>query len=130
MADQMGLRDWTICVSGDEVDGEPHDAESEIGADCTVTYGRKNANIRFSNDWSNWEPADLRYVVVHELVHCHTIPIEWALNHIQTHLSFAMMQMVRDAHTDFHELAVDGIAGAWAETLPLPIRVEPLQEAA
>ena len=124
LADVMGLRDWTITVAGDAPDGDPHDAESEIGADCTVTYGRKSAIIRLADGWESWEATDVRYVVVHELVHCHTIPMQWAVNNIAAHVTPAMFDMLTSAHTDFHELAVDGIATAWAAMLPLPIRTE------
>lgn len=121
MADLCGLRDWTITLSDEPIEGVPHSVGSEFGGECNVIYGSKYAVIKLADSWPRWEPEKLRTTVVHELTHCHTIPMEWALNGAQDHLAPAMFSLLFGAHRDFHELAVDGISTAWAERLPLPI---------
>lgn len=116
LADLMGLRDWTIQV---EVGGD--DLVGYAGR-CNVPYGQKFATIRLAPSWAKETWSELRNTCVHELIHCHMMPIRWSINNVQNHLSPSMFDMFTGSYTDFEELAVDGIATAWAETLPLPIK--------
>lgn len=118
MADLCGLRDWTFRVD----EGEP--GNEHWSGSCEVVYGRKYAIIRFAPGWADQAPEDLRNTCVHELIHCHVKPMEWTVNNTQDHLPPAMFGMLTAGYSDSEELAVDGIATAWAERLPLPMLAE------
>lgn len=122
LADVMGLRDWTITMRD-----EP--CSEDCAADIQVTYGRKFASIRFDPDWASEKPETLRATCIHELLHCHLKPTEWALNNAQSALGMLAFGVLSGAYEDALEVAIDGIANEWANTLPLPIRQEILEAA-
>lgn len=115
LADLMGLRDWTVNVL-------PTPCDTEYAAQVEVRYGRKFANVQFADDWANVSPESLRATCVHELLHCHLKPTEWALNNVQFTLGSLAFGVLEGAYTDALEVAVDAIASEWAKTLPLPVK--------
>lgn len=121
LADLMGLRDWTIGLANDPPQSDPHDGHIVEG-ECLVSYGRKVAMIAVPANWDDQAPDELRRVLVHELIHCHQEPVQWAFNTAANRLGFEAGSVARDAFTGAFEVAVDGIATAWARTLPLPVK--------
>lgn len=118
MADEMGLRDWTIVLSHAEPDDDDH------GAECDVTYGRKLATITFRDDWVQWDAERIRQLVAHELLHVHTWPMEQRLCDLKDLIGESAYTVASLAFRDALEHAVDGIATEWAATLPLPIKAK------
>jgi len=116
LADLMHLRDWRLTLSHDPPD------DQEAAAQCNVTHGSKRAVIRVATDWPSWTPADARHYMTHELLHCHLAATTWAIFNAKHVVSQGMMDMLSDGHLDALEVGIDGIALAWAETLPLPIK--------
>lgn len=114
LADLMGLTDWTFGLSPDQPGNENH------GAEINVVYGRKFAEIAFRHDWCHGRPKDFRSLCVHELLHCHVNHVRWPLNNVAEIVGTAVYAPLYNGVTDAIEYAVDGIAMAWAETLPLP----------
>lgn len=118
LADIMGLRDWTISLEHAPPSSEPHDGH-KVQGECAVNYGRKSATISICPDWPEDDPEEVRRVVVHELLHCHVEPVQWAFNNAANRLGFEAGSVAREAFTDAFEVAIDGIAVAWAESLPM-----------
>jgi hypothetical protein len=119
LADLMGLRDWHLILADGPPESEPTEGH-RVQGECTVSYGRKSATIAVSDDWAGEDPDELRRVLVHELIHCHQEPVQWAFNNAANRLGFEAGSVAREAFTDAFEIATDGIAVPWAETLPLP----------
>lgn len=117
MADEMGLRDWTIKIEGQHVDGD----DGAAMAETRVTYGRKVAVVRFCHDFAELTPEEQRHTVVHELLHCH-------LDQVATPVENGLEQLIgRPAYTVLFEhvrvaieLAVDAITDVLEPHLPLP----------
>jgi hypothetical protein len=126
MADMMALRDWEFRISDDPPDPNQDDdlPSSSKAAQVEVTYGRRVARLFFANDWSTWEPGELRQTVAHELIHCHQEPMRWSLNNVKHVVSPPMMAVLYAAFTDGLELATDAIATAWADSLPMPVMAD------
>lgn len=114
LADLMGLRDWRLTLSH-----EPPD-DQDAAAQCNVTHGSKRAVIRVASDWPSWTQEDARHYMTHELLHCHMAPTTWAVFNAKHVVSEGMMDMLSDGHLDALEVGIDGIALAWAETMPMP----------
>lgn len=121
IADLCGLRDWTVRV-------DVATADDNHAGECAVTYGRKFGTVRLAEDWASEEPDTVRQTVVHELLHMHTEPIFWAVNNAQDVLGTATFTVLEGGVRDALEVAIDGIATAWAETLPLPVKAEPTRK--
>ena len=119
VADMMGLRDWAFAVEV-EMSFSPGDDNANIGC----TYGRKFATVKFRGDWPEWEPEYLRVVTVHELVHAHIDPIRLPLANIRAQIGQTLYDVTHEAQVDYMEYATDGIAVAWAELLPLPVKAK------
>lgn len=107
LADMMGLKDWGIKIR----DENPSD--STALASVTCTYGQKQAQIRITADFLVDTADQQRYVLVHELVHCH---LDLPGNIAEDELSEASKRNYRRTA----EMAVDAIARSWAVSLPLP----------
>ncbi len=112
MADRMGLRDWKITILD-----EPSDDDA-AGGQCDLVYGRKVADLKIRVPSA---PEELRHVVVHELLHCHAALLDWNANSIEKALSPQAFDLWHYGFEDAQEIMIDGIATAWAETLPLPV---------
>lgn len=115
MADMMGLRDWMVGIADDP---PPDDANAQVD----VPFGRRCAMIRFSSAWSNRDPEELRQTVAHELVHCHIWSLEQRICDIASLVGSDTRNLAENVYRETMELAVDAIATAWAETLPLPVK--------
>jgi hypothetical protein len=107
LADRMRRRDWTI----DLKDGVPTDPQA--AASIHLTYGRKLATIRVSDDFLDSTPETQRHYLVHELVHCH-IDAAWMI------AMDSIPQAVESAFKRMAEHAVDSLAETIAPLLPLP----------
>lgn len=116
LANELGLRDWHIVLAGGD---DPPD-NRDHAACITVYYGRKRARIRLSREWDGMSPEDQRHCLVHELLHAHVDPMRTALSNAASTLGDAAYGILKGAHDDALELAVDGIADAIAPYLPLP----------
>jgi hypothetical protein len=114
LANEMGLRDWTINIS-------PHPPDDNQHAACIdVRYARKWANISFSTDWAQSTPESFRATCVHELLHCHFRPIHWHINNLGSHISTSTFDVFYGGFRDLEEVAIDAVAEEWARCLPLP----------
>ena len=109
IADEMGLRDWRICIVDD-----PPDPDNL--AECDARYGRKVVNLYFSETFLDYEPDRQRQNIVHELLHAHTA-------HLHHFLCKELNSTAFTAYNLALEYAVDGIAEEWARHLPLPEEV-------
>jgi hypothetical protein len=119
LADEMGLRDWTVHV----LDDPPDDRRKVAEADCV--YGRKRINISLSDQFfrldSEKGPDGQRQTLVHELIHAHLAPMHLLLHRILPDAQWEAYQLPM-------EYAVDGMAEGWARHLPLPSAVEPKED--
>lgn len=113
IADQMGLRDWELEIS-------TSDEMSDHTGYCSVYYGRKRAQIIIAEDWPSWKPKGLRNTVVHELIHCHTQFMGNPLRATANSVGQLVFQELEREYRHHHEIAVDGMAVAWAGKFPLP----------
>lgn len=118
LADLMGLRDWYISMK----QGDPEDQIH--GAECDVRYGQKCAEIAFRSDWVEWDADEVRWLAVHELLHCHMEPMRWAVNNTKFTVGDSAFNVIGNSFLDAMELALDGIAREWSKTLPLPIKAK------
>lgn len=105
LADALHLRDWRI-----EVSEELPAGENSI-ASCQPVYGRKYAVIRLSEGFLNDDHDEQRHTVIHELLHCHTGPMNRLLEAEESFTASVRQTM---------EYMVDGLADAIAPLLPLP----------
>ena len=119
LADRVGLKDWRLVL----LDEMP--ANADRAAECHPVYGRRFAQLRFSDDWATNDPDQLRRYVVHELLHCHFEPLDWVVNNTQPGLGNHAFDIVHAAFVDALEVCLDAIATEWAETLPLPVMAKP-----
>jgi hypothetical protein len=103
----MRLRDWTIVLK-DEVPSDP-----EAAATVCITYGRKLATIRVSDDFLISPPETQRHYLVHELVHCH-VDAAWMIAVDSLHKN------VEPGFRRMAEHAVDSLAEVIAPSVPLP----------
>ncbi len=117
LADLMGLSEWRLRLGDD-------DADQGNGADVSVIYGMQSATIRFDPEWPDWEPEQLRHYTAHELIHCHTERIDWAVQNIKDGLGHIGWNIFSLSFKDAEEQAIDNIAWAWAQTLPLPVKAK------
>lgn len=106
LADLMTLRDWRFAVV-DEAADQGHNAQ------VSVTYGQKHARIWFAWDFAAKPPDEQRYVVVHELLHCHFDMADRIAGH-------GLKGGRKNAIRITLEHGVDDVARALAPHLPLP----------
>lgn len=123
MAALMGLKDWEISLEAGNPENENH------AACCATVYGRRILNIWFREGWEEWDGDELRVTVIHELLHAYHNPLRGPIDNLQPHIGGLAHALTLEAYNDLMEVAIDSIATAWAETLPLPTG-EPQQEAA
>jgi hypothetical protein len=119
-AETLGLRDWEIVLKTDLLDEEEDDNGALPLAQCNFTDGRKHAVVQLSLEFIGRAAQVQRYVIAHELVHCHFGP---AWRQVEKDLSAILG---RPAETVFWnafernmELGIDGVAQL-ADVLPLP----------
>lgn len=117
-ANQLGLRDWTFRISH-----TPLLYENPRGAEIECMYGKREAIVRLRSDFQNHSKDQQRQTLVHELVHCH-----FAASRRVTRQGGALWLLIGDSVGDMlrcqlndaEEDAVDALACAIAEFLPLP----------
>lgn len=114
LAFAMGLKDWQFHLAAEKPDNPEH------AASVDVRYGRKYAVIYLSDGWEQWQPSSVRQTLVHELLHCHINHVRHPIDNIQSSIGTPLYNATWNAVTDYIEYAVDGIAEAWAQRLPLP----------
>lgn len=119
LADLMGLRDWTFDIPPYPPVPTVHEGHRAL-ASTDIAYGRRVATICFADDWAKWRRSDLRNTVVHELVHCHFVVVQWQTDLAESYMSNGEWAMYANGARTAMELHVDAVASAWAETLPLP----------
>lgn len=110
LAARMRLGHWRI-----EVLDELPESETAL-ASVHPWYGRCAASIRLADNFLKDSPADQRYALVHEMVHCY---LAQSNDTIRPDLAPATERAWRLAH----EYAVDQIAMTIAEHMPLPDEV-------
>lgn len=115
LADAMGLKDWEY-----ELDNKPPDSET---ADAGIFnwYGQRHAQIRVNPKWPEWTAERLRSRIVHELVHSHLHCLDETIPNLKSLLGEPAYTVASNFFNDLLETATDGIAVAWAATLPLPV---------
>lgn len=113
IANQLGLRDWTITLMHDF-------ADDDCMAQVHCIHARKVANIRFATDFHTYTPEQVRHTVVHELTHCHTTHMDKLIEAQSGPLGLQAYEQLCNAWNLAHEYAVDGIADALSMLLPLP----------
>jgi hypothetical protein len=124
VADMMGLRDWEFDI---HFDADPDDVpyEDDEGTLRTLAYinptpGRKHAAVHVSPDMREWDAEKIRMIVCHELVHCHLAALQNLVeNDLNGMCGQPFEELFRRQGRIHLEYGVDGIASAWAESLPL-----------
>lgn len=69
VADQIGLRDWTLMVCDGPPDGEGLAGKAVAMID--IPAGRRYAAIMLSDTFLDSTPAEQKQTILHELLHCH-----------------------------------------------------------
>lgn len=110
LADNLGLRDWTISI----LDGPPENPNAAASIRCLE--GRKRAEIDLSDRFMTDDETDQRHVAVHELLHCH-----------HAHQGHLMAKWLDDEAFDAYVLCeentIDALADAIAPLMPLPSKI-------
>jgi hypothetical protein len=114
----LGLKDAVITVGNDQPESEKSMAE------MNGVPGRNIWNV-YIGEAVFWEQSvDVqRECIVHELLHCHTLPILYPVREDAYENRLLSYQEYRLLHDTMHrqmELATDGIAHAIACHFPLP----------
>lgn len=118
LADPMGLRDWSFHLGR-----IPLEESSGNLATVQPTYGQRDAVIRLCIDFPTKSSDERRYILVHELLHCHLdrIMTPFRENRVVWRLlGSAAADVIDDQVRENIEHAVDAIAREWAPALPLP----------
>jgi hypothetical protein len=105
LADGLRLRDWQIEIR------EEMPAESCALATVNPIEGCQCAVLRFSENFLTGSSDEQRYVIVHELIHCHFAVFQRSLesaNKAEAPLPILL------------EYAIDALADGIAPLLPLP----------
>jgi hypothetical protein len=117
LADLMGLKDWVISI-----DDDPPFNNGAI-ATARICEGRKNLILDLSSTFLEKEDDReyQRHTIVHELVHCHLGQMNEVLRQFLSAEQYAI-------HRINMEFANDGIAEAWAKSLPVPATREKITD--
>ena len=111
IADLMQLRDWEFRLPDERPTGDT------AMASVVCWQGRRNATIRFAQSFFDEEPAEQRYVVVHELIHCRQAHADDIVERDFSPAKYSEWLKTM-------EYGVDALARALAPHLPLPSHVE------
>lgn len=118
VADRFGLKDWSFELEWDSSTAGGADAAD---AEISPLFGRKFAVVRFAQDFGRFSPSYQRYLVCHELTHCHLGPVdELCRRTFETALGQTGAAVVQHGYDQASETAVDAIATAFAQHMPLP----------
>ncbi len=107
LKNRMGLRDWDIVMS----DENPPDTAA---ADMTAIQGRKLVFVRLHSESLKLSREKVRYLFVHELVHCHFAGMHNYYDAVSSGLSEST------AMDHFYEYGIDATARIIAPFMPLP----------
>ena len=114
LADLLKLKDYEIML--DFSAPADQDCHAEIYPHDQMSYAR----IRLSSDFTRLPSEEIRYYIVHELVHLHFVGFPDVLESLTTHLSMAVYQSLMQSHEKAEERTVDNLAKILAQFLPLP----------
>lgn len=110
----MELRDWEVIVAVGDLE------TPGAGAEVEVVEGRKLARIVVDENFRGKAPDVQRYIVVHELVHCHLTPVQHQVEYdLEKELGRQADRLFSDGFRRNLEYGVDGLASAIAKHLPL-----------
>lgn len=113
LAEEVGLRDWSISLSDDPCD-------DVLAGTCQPIRGRRVACIALNSAWMDADPCDLRETIVHELLHCHTEPITYPLASLRDLVGSVIHDHLETTQSMALEFAVDAIASSFARRLMMP----------
>jgi len=112
--DRLGLRDWAIRVHEDEA---PEGAMAFFWAATAQKVGL----ILVCEDFFEFGAREQRNAVAHELLHAHHAPNFHVIRDVVPELMSAKAYEPFRAHWEqTHEYAIDGVAKAIAQFLPMP----------
>lgn len=106
LAGRMGLKDWRL-----RIDDKPP-ASDGASASVWMRRGGKEAIVMLSEWFLDQPPERQREDLVHELIHLHHMPMDGVAEDTMDAGQYRVFERLL-------EYAVDGIAEAWAATLPL-----------
>lgn len=112
LVEAMGLGHWSIELA----DATVAEEDAPAAATMYAPAGRRVASIRISDSSLARTREEVRYLFVHELVHCHMAGLHNYLD------EFTESRAYEIAYVHFYEYGVDAIATSWAQHLPLPPR--------
>lgn len=123
VADEMGLRDWTLQVTTAPTISRAKNASGghEWGATCSPVPGRKYADLEFADARRDDDVYELRQTVVHELAHCHFFGV-WdtirrdTLDLIDAQETYDTLIAGIERHMEY---GVDALADAIAPRMPV-----------
>ncbi len=114
---EMWLNRWIINVLITEYPGENSDTRAAI----TPVNGRYQAELEVATYVAAAGGEDLRHVIVHELLHLwHRDSNDIFRLALPKELADSAYTLLWASYLQTSELMIDEMAGAWAETLPLP----------
>jgi hypothetical protein len=122
LADMMGLRDWFITVNFGEIDNPPeYDADGlQVDGVCEPIPNQRKAKITYRPNVDDNSPYYIRHLVVHELLHCHFVPMrEYPRAILDKQLPQVGYDIFMGGYDMRWEECIDNIAAAWALQLPL-----------
>lgn len=124
MANEMGLRDWTIQLPYGQ-----HPADPQGAASIEHTYGRKILTVRLCEDFDSFSLERQRHYIVHELVHTHLDRIGYTVNSLKHVTHDPVFTVFESNFNDDIEYITDAIAEIIAPHMPLPKKAKPKKKA-
>lgn len=113
MANQLGLRDWTVHLMRVPSD----DARA---GEIKCTYGRKHACLWVNAGFGEMDPKEQRQVIIHELLHCHFAPAIQMLVDASGNVGKTWVAHLDGTMRMALEYGIDAIADEIAPNYPLP----------
>lgn len=111
---QMGLKDWDLELLYTLPEHE------DSGAEIEIIYAQKRGAISVAKHFRDLPLERQRQIICHEFVHCHFDGIDMLLRgQFRADVGSAYHHAFNLGYKPAQEIAVDGIATAWAEFLPL-----------
>jgi hypothetical protein len=111
MADAMRLADWEFTIRKAQ-------ADADADADIEVTFGKRHASIRYGAEYWTYDQDKRRYIIAHELLHCHLDEIDTLINDLEQAVGVGFFNFLRQQYRVAEEHAVDVIAHLMAPHLP------------
>lgn len=117
LADKMGLRDWYLEFSH----GMPADFDqADARACCAISEPYMRATIAVDDGWEEWGESEFRWIMVHELLHCHLSQLIHTVRCASAPLGELIHGTMMEAAEHALERSIDNMAYNWALHLPLP----------